>query len=494
MKKMVVNVCCIFSCFLCGVNNGSTQVFADEVIDDTYKAKDFIGKGIDLSANHVIDTDHCVNYSIFSSNIEEIYYSNNKTKFSSTTYSNNNYENLIKSMSVDLSSNTSVDIDAINDSIYLKSNKSIDFSFIKNCDYNSNSAFGIAKIQSRIQKKGFSYANDIDYLKSNYLSNYFINDCKVLKGTPPVDLTLENYNKIWKKFLSKYGTHIFLQAGLGGECYINYALTSEKRLLLTEGSLTTNFNNALGLNVSSKNINLNASFSNAFKNKFKIINENGSENEFANIIGYGGTAFTSYNFSTAIPQANNWLKTINSSNADLIIDDDLIIVPIWAFMDQNHWTTHSLMGYYMSHQEEYKVPYYHNANQLTYENNNEIWFGGAGNVKRIELPLPSLSILNELGYEQVKFSLQIDARRKSIFSVNDSYISIYAIIDDELFLFKNINTNTTSYVTYNVTDSFHKISDYINKSGDKKFTLKLDAYGTNESFVCKNIKVTMDIK
>ena len=61
-------------------------------------------------------------------------------------------------------------------------------------------------------------------------------------------------------------------------------------------------------------------------------------------------------------------------------------------------------------------------------------------------------------------------------------------------LFKNINTNTTSYVTYNVTDSFHKISDYINKSGDKKFTLKLDAYGTNESFVCKNIKVTMDIK
>ena len=65
MKKMVVNVCCIFSCFLCGVNNGSTQVFADEVIDDTYKAKDFIGKGIDLSANHVIDTDNCVNYSIF---------------------------------------------------------------------------------------------------------------------------------------------------------------------------------------------------------------------------------------------------------------------------------------------------------------------------------------------------------------------------------------------------------------------------------------------
>ena len=111
----------------------------------------------------------------------------------------------------------------------------------------------------------------------------------MLKGTPPVDLTLENYNKIWKKFLSKYGTHIFLQAGLGGECYINYALTSEKRLLLTEGSLTTNFNNALGLNVSSKNINLNASFSNAFKNKFKIINENGYENEFANIIGYGAT-------------------------------------------------------------------------------------------------------------------------------------------------------------------------------------------------------------
>ena len=78
---MVVNVCFIFSCFLCGVNNGSTQVFADEVIDDTYKAKDFIGKGIDLSANHVIDTDHCVNYSIFSSNIEEIYYSNYKTNF-----------------------------------------------------------------------------------------------------------------------------------------------------------------------------------------------------------------------------------------------------------------------------------------------------------------------------------------------------------------------------------------------------------------------------
>ena len=42
-------------------------------IADSEKAKDFIGKGIDLSANHVIDTDHCVNYSIFSSNIEEIY-------------------------------------------------------------------------------------------------------------------------------------------------------------------------------------------------------------------------------------------------------------------------------------------------------------------------------------------------------------------------------------------------------------------------------------
>ena len=300
MKKMVVNVCCIFSCFLCGVNNGSTQVFADEVIDDTYKAKDFIGKGIDLSANHVIDTDHCVNYSIFSSNIEEIYYSNYKTKFSSTTYSNNNYSNLLESMATNLSTNANVDVEAINNSIYLKSNNSTDFSFIKNCSYNSNSAFGMAKIQSRIQRKGFSYSNDIDYLKSNYLSNYFINDCNALKCTPPFDLTLENYNKIWKKFLSKYGTHIILQAGLGGECYINYALTSEKRLLLIDGSLTTNFNKALITEISSSDIKLNINFSEKFKNQFQIMKENGDEEEYLSICGYGGTAFASNNLSNAI--------------------------------------------------------------------------------------------------------------------------------------------------------------------------------------------------
>ena len=389
--------------------------------------------------------------------------------------------------------------------------------YVKNTNYKINTEYGVTASLSDdlakfniINKGAIDFGKDEKYVGNEYIYtrsvtsvietqyiDYYTNPKQLLNCAYAVFCNkLNSLNSTFSETLVEdifktYGTHILMKVEYGGKLNLNYKFSSSEYLIGEDTSFDSRINTLFGLQ--EKYINVSEIKKDSIYNGFTKFNVDGTTVSNLTSETIGGSAFPIMPYNILGNAVLSWANNINSNNCELLVNNNLVLVPIWSFAscDVSNKIANIFNKKYKMQTEQTLY------SEVDYKTNisEQFYFGGGSNVKEKMYKVPSPKVMRDLGYNKVNISFTVDVHRKNIACPSECYLSLYYVDGthtSQRLVLGTFNANKTSYMPFetktgdisinNLEISFgNNISDY--------FKIRYDAKGTSEShdIVFKNL-------
>lgn len=441
-----------------------------------------IGKGINLLKSKQIDASSFHYNSVFN----ESKITNYRHVLSTTATRDNftsgfNYNEYVSNSSLKINKMYGISASLSEDLARYEANNNSSVSFGMNSSYIGNE-YNYTRTTTYVNESSY-----IDYYTNpTQLSNYVVAKFALQITELNNSFSTAKVEDIFNNF----GTHILMKAEFGGNLNLNYKFSSTKYVIGQNSSFSTKINSLFG--VSEKYVKLTEVNENEIFGNLSQFNSKGQNYENFNAEAAGGNPFivSNLDLNTTI---SNWINSVKPSNNALLVNNNLVLVPIWKFTTNS--VSSQIESYFNSKYKfevEQSIP-----DRVDYQNDmtEQFYFGGGSNVKEKMYKVPSPKVMRDLGYNKVNISFAVDVHRKNIACPSECYLSLYYVDGthtSQRLVLGTFNANKTSYMPFetktgdisinNLEISFgNNISDY--------FKIRYDAKGTSEShdIVFKNL-------